>query len=240
MNWFSTYNIAHRGLHTDDHNVPENSMYAFIQAKAANYAMEFDVHITKDDYVVVFHDVDLKRMCGSDLRVEDSTYQEIKDFNLLGSSETIPLLVDVLKEINGAVPLLIEVKNTKYIDKIGQAILRALDDYKWAYAVQSFNPKIIHWFKENAPHIKRGLVAYDMKDSKESWINKMIIKHILLCPWVKPDFINYEHTSMPSKRLTKLQKKGITIIAWTVRSQEELDQVKQYYTNAVFELFTPR
>lgn len=240
LEWMKTYEIAHRGLHTDNEVVPENSMKAFQLAKEQGYAMEFDVYITKDSQIVVFHDSTLSRLCGVNLEVEASTYDEIKGYPLLGSSQTIPLLKDVLSEINGTVPLLIEIKNTKRIDEICSTLVDLLKDYKGDYAVQSFNPFIIHWFTKHEPLIKRGLVAYDMKDSKESWINKLLIKHVVLYPIVKPHFINYEHTLLPIRRLTNLQKRGVVIIAWTVRSQAELDAVKRYYSNAVFELFTPK
>jgi len=240
LEWMKTHNIAHRGLHTDNEIVPENSLLAMRLAKESGYAMEFDIHITKDDKIVVFHDADLVRMCNANVRVEESTYSDLKQYRLLSSPEKIPLLSDVLDCVNGHTPLLIEIKNTKHIDRICSITLETLKGYSGAYAIQSFNPKIVHWFTKNAPYIKRGMVAYDMKDSSEPWVNKMIIRHMLLSFWVKPDFINYEHLSLPLRKLSKLQKKGVTIIAWTVRTQEELDRVKRHYSNAVFELFVPK
>ena len=61
---------AHRGLHTEDMTVPENSLAAFRQAVEAGYGMELDVQLSKDGRVVVFHDDDLKRACGVDMRVD--------------------------------------------------------------------------------------------------------------------------------------------------------------------------
>ena len=55
---------AHRGLHTEDGTVPENSLPAFRAAAEAGYAVEMDVHLTADDQLVVFHDDTLERMCG--------------------------------------------------------------------------------------------------------------------------------------------------------------------------------
>lgn len=39
-------NYAHRGLHTEDGTVPENSLPAFRAAAEAGYAVEMDVHLT--------------------------------------------------------------------------------------------------------------------------------------------------------------------------------------------------
>jgi len=61
---FMGRNFAHRGLHSEDKTVPENSLEAFRQARDAGYGMELDVQLSKDGEVVVFHDDTLERICG--------------------------------------------------------------------------------------------------------------------------------------------------------------------------------
>ena len=56
--------IAHRGLHDRARGVPENSLPAFECAVAGGYAIELDIHLTKDGQAVVFHDDTLMRMTG--------------------------------------------------------------------------------------------------------------------------------------------------------------------------------
>ena len=56
--------VAHRGLHDDNNKIPENSISAFREAIKKGFAIEFDVHILKDDTLVVIHDDDLKRICN--------------------------------------------------------------------------------------------------------------------------------------------------------------------------------
>ena len=51
---FGTY-YAHRGLHDNSSNAPENSMAAFRKAVNAGYGIELDVQLTKDRIPVVFH-----------------------------------------------------------------------------------------------------------------------------------------------------------------------------------------
>ena len=45
--------VAHRGLHSD--GIPENSVAAFLRAVEKGYAIETDVHLSKDGVPVVFH-----------------------------------------------------------------------------------------------------------------------------------------------------------------------------------------
>ena len=97
---------AHRGLHDNETDAPENSMSAFCRAVEAGYGIELDVQVTKDKIPVVFHDFTLQRVCGQEGKVCDYTYEELQKFRLCKSSETIPLFEDVLKLVAGRFLLL--------------------------------------------------------------------------------------------------------------------------------------
>jgi len=79
---FFGINIAHRGLHTENTEIPENSMAAFALASEKGYGVELDVRLTKDEQVVVFHDDNLGRVCGLDQLVKDLTYSELLNLRL--------------------------------------------------------------------------------------------------------------------------------------------------------------
>ena len=67
--------IAHRGIHNNK-TVPENSIKAFEKAIKRKIPIELDVHILKDNTLVVFHDDNLKRMTHIDKKIRDYTYPE--------------------------------------------------------------------------------------------------------------------------------------------------------------------
>ena len=100
--------IAHRGLHND--KFPENSLSAFENAVKNGFAIENDIHLLADGNVVVFHDDNLKRMCGDDKKINELTLEEVKQYRLKGSDEQIPTLKECLDLVDGKVPLLIEFK----------------------------------------------------------------------------------------------------------------------------------
>ena len=75
---FDGVNCAHRGLHSQDKSVPENSLAAFRKAAENGYGVELDVQLSKDGQVVVFHDDDLKRVCGVDKRVDELTLRSFR------------------------------------------------------------------------------------------------------------------------------------------------------------------
>ena len=104
-------NFAHRGLHSRDKSVPENSLEAFRLAAEAGYGVELDVQLSKDGQVVVFHDNDLERVCGVEDRVDEWTYEELQTLRLVGTEQRIPLLSEVLQVIRGRGPLIVELKS---------------------------------------------------------------------------------------------------------------------------------
>ena len=149
--------IAHRGVHDD--KTPENSIISFKKAINKGYTIELDVHLTKDNKIVVFHDNNLKRLCGVNKIIEDLTYKEILNFCLKDSKLKIPLLEEVLLLINGKVGVLIELKTIKFNGVLEEKLSKILDSYKGKFAVQSFNYKTVNWFKKNRPLYIRGLLV---------------------------------------------------------------------------------
>lgn len=133
---------AHRGLHDSSRLIPENSMPAFREAVKQNLAIELDIHLTRDGKVVVFHDESLKRICNAEGTVEGSTFDALQHLHLSGTSEHMPLFSDVLRYVNGRVPLLIELKLPDSNIKLCPAAWDILKDYKGPYMVQSFNSMV--------------------------------------------------------------------------------------------------
>ena len=151
------WKYAHRGLHKIANGVPENSLRAFQRARDAGYAIELDIHLSRDGKLVVEHDDTLKRTCGADLTIEDADWQTLQKLRLQNTEEQLPLLEQVLSLVDGAVPLLIELKaargNYNALCKAAWAILRR---YRGPFCVESFDPRVLGWFRRRAPGVVRG------------------------------------------------------------------------------------
>lgn len=172
---FAGRTYAHRGLYAKDQSVPENSLPAFRRAVEAGYGIELDLQITKDDKVVVFHDDDLSRACGTALRallessetipegraIKDWTYKELQKLTLFESGEKIPLFSDVLKIVSGRSPMIVEFKSVgrDLNAHLCARACRLLDNYDGPFMVESFDPRIVRWFRKNRPDILRGQLA---------------------------------------------------------------------------------
>ena len=217
-------NISHRGLH--DEKIPENSMKAFKNAIKEEYAIELDLHILKDNNVVVFHDDNLKRMTGINKLIKDCTYEELKKYNLKNSKEKIPLFKDALKEINGKVPILIELKYDRRVGLLEKETIKILKDYTGIYYFQSFRLRTVRYVNKYS-NVKSGLLIHS-KGKFDLLLNKFIFKIF------KVDFISYPIKRLPNKKIEKLHNK-IPILFWVYKNNKNKEYIKKYSDKIIFE-----
>ena len=254
---FFGHMYAHRGLHNmnpaiqkiknivesnpadTDEKLPENSYAAIQRAADLGYGIEFDVHLTKDDIPVVFHDDTLNRICGLKGNLKDYTFEELQQFRLLGTEERIPAFTDILKMVDGRVPLIIEYKVEKNADKLCSICDSILSDYKGLYCIESFHPLAVRWYKIHRPNIVRGQLSEDFTKQKLN-IPYFLLSHLIGNCYASPDFIAYncKHKNELSRNICRKFYKSLSV-AWTVRSQEELDRVSRSFDLFIFEGFVP-
>ena len=242
MKPFEEQYIAHRGLFDPDAGIPENSLPAFHRAVDAGYGIELDVQMTTDHRLVVFHDDNLKRMCGTDQVLTDCCWEDLKRLKLNGTDKRIPLLDEVLSVIGGKVPLIVEIKPRGPWLETARRTAKRLDWYKGIYCIESFHPLVVSWFRKYRPDVIRGQLALDFFHSRDEMIlpGKIILSNLLLNSLARPDFIAYhfQHAGQPTFRLMRKLFRA-EYVAWTVKSQEELQQAKKDFDVILFDSFLP-
>ena len=239
MDWLVNRPIAHRGFH---HNcsIPENSLTAFEAAMAHNYPIELDVHLLADGNFAVFHDHSLKRMTGIDGEIAAENTLSIKKFRLLETDQQILLLEEVFELVNGKVPLLIEIKNQRARGQLEANLFKKLSGYSGEYALQSFNPITLGWFKENAPHIIRGQLSSSFQGINLHWSKKFILKNFLMNGISSPDFIAYDIRHLPYLPVTLTRKIfQVPLLAWTIKTESEKIKAFLHAENIIFENIQP-
>lgn len=214
--------VAHRGLFTKNQKIPENSLMAFENALKYGLAIELDVHLTKDEKLVVVHDHHLKRITGKDLIVEESTLEELKKLYLFSTQEKIPTLEEVLKLINGKVLLIIEIKNKGKVGKLEENLLKVLKNYSGNYFIESFNPLSLLYFKRHAESIVRGQLCTKKIDDINSKVLQFVLSHMLFNIFTKPHFIAYDIKYFNEKIYLKTKRKNRKLFLWTIQNLEEL------------------
>lgn len=215
--------IAHRGIH-DNIKIPENSIPAFKKAVEMSIPIELDVQLTKDDQLVVFHDYNLNRMTGSNVFIQDLTYEEISKFTLLNTNEKIPTLGEVLALINGKVLLDIEIKNTNRVHELGKILSTQLDGYSGDLLLKSFHPKIINWFKKNKNKYPLGLLISDTYGNK---VYNYLSTSKMFINYCNPDFLAISKKIIKKKKIQDYHKK-YPLLIWTIKNSEELADYQEY------------
>lgn len=230
--------IAHRGLFDPNHCIPENSMAAFREAVKHHCAIELDLHLTKDNKIVVFHDHSLMRMCQDERVIEQCTYEELTKLHLANTNEHIPLFTDVLSYVNGRVLLLLELKlNTKNTELCAMTA-KVLQDYNGPVLIESFNTLALQWFSQNAPQYLRGQLSSNLLETnkKDPLVFRFLVQFLLLNRLGKPDFIAYKlkDTCNISLKISRKIYKVPTAV-WTLRTPEEYEEGYANYNMVIME-----
>ena len=236
------WHYAHRGLHNEAR--PENSMSAFRAALEKGYGIELDVHLMRDGNLAVIHDSLLQRTTGAQGRVEDLTEQELPNYHLEGTSETIPTLKQVLQLFDGKAPMIIELKTDlkNGVAPLVNRVMAELKDYEGLYCIESFDPRCVHYLKKHYPQVVRGQLTDYFMDLKNfaPWFLRFALTHSMANFLTKPDFLACSirsrgmFTSKICKKLWHVQG-----VCWTVQDLKTHQAVTKDGWMSIFENFEP-
>jgi len=237
---FKGLNCAHRGLHTMDQAIPENSISAFKAAREGGYGVELDVQLSKDGKVVVFHDNDLKRVCGIDDWVKNKDWNELSEMPLFDTQERIPLFTDVLETLDET-PVIVELKSAGPSNaKLCEETLKILRKQGKNWCIESFDPRIVAWFKKNAPDVLRGQLSSPPKDMTGiSAVSKILLGNLLTNFMSRPHFLAYSNSSHPLTVKLCLAMKPIKAI-WTILPDHNIEKCEKENDIIIFEYYKPK
>ena len=241
LNLLHNWHYAHRGLH--DAQRPENSMAAFQAALDNGFGIELDIHLLADGNLAVMHDSSLLRTAGADITMEELTTEQLSQYHLGNTEETIPTFRQVLDLFDGKAPLIVELKsvNNNYA-ALTDAACRMLADYPGAYCMESFDPRCVLHLKKHYPHIVRGQLAenYFRATSPVPGILKFLLTNHLGNFLTKPDFIAYKFDDRKNLGTFLVRRLlGVQGVSWTIRSKEDFDTALKEGWIAIFEGFLP-
>lgn len=161
-----------------------------------------------------------------------------------GYYQHVPLLEDVLRVVNGRVPIIVEFKFENYRtwdnrdEELMQTAANLLDAYQGLYVVESFNPAAMNWYKREHPDVCRGQLAEDTAFTANPvlWMGgKLMFNEIS-----RPDFVAYDFKNGDGAMLRFVRRMGAMAVAWTVRTSDELEGAQPYFDRFIFEAFVPK
>jgi glycerophosphoryl diester phosphodiesterase len=218
--------IAHRGASA---HAPENTIAAFRRAiDDGADGIEFDVRLTKDGQVVVFHDRKLKRTAGCEGQVVDLTLEELLLLDvgswfdrahptLKGSfiNEAVPTLRDTLaflSDFSGKIYIELKCKEED-LEKLTVCVSEALNkcSIKDQIVVKSFKFGFIPLLKELCPGV---LTAALFAPKIKNILRKE--KHLVrIAEEAGADEISVHFSLATRKLLKKAKRRGIPVAIWT-------------------------
>ena len=214
--------FAHRGLHYGS-GFPENSLVAFAAALETGAGIECDLRLTRDDRILVFHDADAWRMCGSPVRIGDSTLKELSRLRV--GEHPIPTIESLLSLVAGRVPLLLEVKVDDDIWRWPTVLKRELAGYDGPFGIMSFDPRVPRLVKTHMPAVRRGFL-----------INTKLppLRRRLYAGLADPQFLAVEHPMAGQSWVSRMRRR-MPVYAWTIRTAAERAQAQVHADALIWE-----
>ena len=229
--------FAHRGF---SGKYPENTMLAFEKAVEIGVdGIELDVHLTKDNEIVIIHDEDIKRTCDGEGLVKDMTLEELRKFDASATFRGqygfcgIPTLREYFELIKDT-PIItnIELKTGVYeYHTIEQRVIDMVREFGLSEKIifSSFNHFTVKRCEEIAPEIKRGFLTGD-------WLydfGKYTAERNVQCchPW---------HVSLSEDVIKEMHDAGCEINTWTVNEYEDIKKLSAWGVDSLIGNFPDR
>ncbi|MBQ8029818.1 MAG: glycerophosphodiester phosphodiesterase [Clostridia bacterium] len=229
--------FAHRGF---SGKYPENTMLAFEKAVELGVdGIELDVHLTKDDVLVIIHDEDIKRTCDGEGLVKDFTYEELKKFDASATFRgvygvcPIPTLEEYFELVKDT-PIITNIELKTGIFEYPTIEKKTIDMIK-KYGLEdkiilsSFNHFTIKRCEEIAPEIKRGFLSGD-------WLidfGKYTAAQNVQC--CHPLYLFLSEAT-----IKEIHDQGLEINTWTVNEYEDIKRLSSLGVDSLIGNFPDR
>ena len=208
--------LIHRGIVNKKYK--ENLLNSFKQSFKKGFGIETDIHATKDNKFVCYHDFTLTRIFKKKQSVKNLNYQKLKEISLK-QNKPIPLLQDLLKISRNKFYLFIEIK-PKFSTKLLKKLINETSKYSKCVFISFKHQNIFNLLKLNKK-TKVGL-SFSPPTTVKSIVKKSIIKNI--------DCLILDKSYIKNKKIQKLKIKKYF---YTIKNNSEFKKYKK--NNLIFE-----
>lgn len=241
LDWLAARPIAHRGLHDKAKGVIENTESAFAAAIRHGYAIECDLRITRDGEAVVFHDETLDRVTTDMGPVKERKLAELKRATVKAGHDRIQTFAELLEQVDGAVPLVVELKSHwDGDDALAARALAQLENYRGPHALMSFDPGLVEALRRRSPATVRGIAADRATDPYYDFLPPEPLRELRNFSHLartEPHFVSFDYRQLPFAPVTEFRSAGHPVITWTIKSPEAAAQARLHCDQITFEGF---
>ena len=215
--------IGHRGAKG---YVAENTLASFQKAIDLGCdGIELDVHLSKDQKVIVIHDETINRTTTGKGFVNDFTSSELNQFGI-STLEEILNLIDKKCFVN------VEIKDNKASKFVLEILQRYILEKKWnsnLFQISSFDWNILQLCQLENKTISLGVLTEDSIDDAITFAKK--IKAYSINPYFK--LLDVENVQL-------IHENGFKIFTWTVNQPEDITFVKLLNIDGIISDFPDR
>ena len=208
--------LIHRGIINKKYK--ENLLNSFKQSFKKGFGIETDIHATKDNKFVCYHDFTLTRIFKKTQSVKNLNYQKLKEISLK-QNKPIPLLQDLLKISKNKFYLFIEIK-PKFSTKLLKKLINETSKYSKCVFISFKHQNIFNLLKLNKK-TKVGL-SFSPPTTVKSIVKKSIIKNL--------DCLILDKSYIKNKKIQKLKIKKYF---YTIKNNSEFKKYTK--NNLIFE-----
>ena len=234
--------ISHRGAKTDH---VENTMKAFEIARASGFKwFEIDVQMSVDGELFLFHDDDLKRLAGLDMKPTSMSWAELQVVDLIHPTLTEIGKIPTLKEyldwiVANNLFTNIEIKvfdgvGEDYIHKLIVRVVALLDTYKDIknqIFISSFSKLAMRALKRHKTY-RKGKLFYTRSWSKDfEYLDTKLYKHYKENNYMAI-IINYD--CLNRKRVQYLKSKFSKVFVYSIYTDYEVKKLLGWCVDAMF------
>jgi glycerophosphoryl diester phosphodiesterase len=241
LDWLVARPIAHRGLHSRRRGIIENTASAFDAAVASNYSIECDLQPSADEEAMVFHDDTVDRLMDGRGAVADLPAAALKRLTFKEGRDRIQTVGELLDQVAGRVPLVIELKSHWDGDvRLLDRALSVLAPYLGPYALMSFDPDIVVALRERSPITVRGIVADRATGSYYEMLpvsRRIELQRFTHARSSRPHFVSFDWAGFPFAPVNAFRARGGPVISWTIRSRDVAAMARRYSDQITFEGF---
>ena len=208
--------LIHRGLAKK--TLVENTLKSFRYCFQRNFGIETDLHATKDNKIVCFHDFNLKKQFKINKRINKINYKDLRVISKK-KNKLIPLLSDLIKLSNNRRFLMLEIKPLFQKDKV-DILIKEVSKLK-KFSITSFKEKNIINLYNKKKSLDLGLLIPSTFNF-ENILLKSRKKYV--------KFLVLEKKFLTEKRLIKIKKR---IYFYTIKKSTDFKKYKKF--NLIFE-----
>ncbi|MBC71327.1 MAG: glycerophosphodiester phosphodiesterase [Muricauda sp.] len=221
--------IGHRGAMGHE---TENTLASVQKALDLGVDMiEIDVFKIQSGEIVVFHDEKVDRLTNGGGNIEEYNIVQLRQL-ILDGGHKIPMLQDVLKQIDNKVVLNIELKGPGTADRVNFIVDYYVKSKGWSpenFVISSFNWDELRDMRSHNADIKIAVLT-----SEDPIIAIDVAKEL------KAVAINPHFETLTKENTAKIHEEGLKVYTWTVNEPEDIQKMTEFGVDGIITNYPER